>query len=496
MEWWSSGVPECFPITPSLHYSNTPGEIVMATLGIIIGNRGFFPTKLCEAGRAAILKVMEEEGHKVVVLSPEDTPYGTVETYDQAKKCAALFKAHAEEIDGIIVTLPNFGDERGVADSIRLAGLNVPVLVQAFPDDPTQLDISHRRDSFCGKMSACNNLHQYDIPYSLTKLHTVDPESKSFRQDLHKFAAVCRVVNGLRSARFGQVGARPAAFITVRYSEKILEKAGISVESVDLSDIFGQIGKLADDDSAVTGKLDEIKKYITTAGISDEALLKMAKLGVIMDRFIEEHELDGTAVQCWTAMEEFFGIVPCSVMSMFSNSLKPSACETDITGLIGMYAMALASEAPSALLDWNNNYGDDPDKGIVFHCSNLPQAFFGGEATMDYQEIIAGTVGKENTYGTVNGQIKPAPMTYCRVATDDYSGKIKAYLGECEVTDDQVSSFGGYGVVKIPNFQGLLAHICRNGFEHHVALNLSQVADAINEAFTTYLGWDVYYHKG
>lgn len=468
----------------------------MATFGIIIGNRGFFPTKLCEGGRAAILKVLEEESHEAVVLSPEDSPFGTVETYEQAKKCAELFKQHREKIDGIIVTLPNFGDERGVADTIRLAGLNVPVLVQAFPDDPNHLDLDHRRDSFCGKMSACNNLHQYGIPYSLTKLHTVDPESESFRQDLRKFAAVCRVVNGLRKARFGQIGARPAAFITVRYSEKILEKAGISVESVDLSDIFGQIGKLANNDAAVTNKLGEIRSYIKTEGISEEGLLKMAKFGVILDRFIADHELVGTAVQCWTAIEEFFGIVPCAVMSMLSNSLKPSACETDITGLVGMYAMTLASERSSALLDWNNNYADDPDKGILFHCSNLPQEFFGGDAVMDYQAIIAGTVGKENTYGTVTGRIKPSKMTYCRVSTDDYSGKIRAYFGEAQITDDKVASFGGYGVVKIPDFQGLLQHICRNGFEHHVALNPSQVAEILNEAFTTYLGWDVYYHKG
>ena len=460
-----------------------------------MGTRGFFPVELCKDGREAILKVLREEGHNAVMLSPDDSPYGSVETYEQSKKCAELFKKHAAEIDGILVTLPNFGEERGVADAIRLANLNVPVLIQATPDDPKQLDLAHRRDSFCGKMSSCNNLMQYGVKYSLTTLHTVDPLSASFRQDLKKFAGVCRVVNGLRKARFGQIGARPAAFITVRYSEKLLERAGIAVESVDLSDIFGQIGKLSDNDPAVAAKLADIKGYIKTVGISSEGLLKMAKLGVALDKFIADHELVGTAVQCWTAMEEFFGVVPCAVMSMLSNSLKPSACETDITGLIGMYAMALASGQPSALLDWNNNFGDDPNKGIVFHCSNLPQVFFGGEAAMDYQAIIAGTVGKENTYGTVTGQIKPGKMTYCRVATDDYSGKIKAYFGECDITNDNVNSFGGYGVVQIPNMQGLLQHICRNGFEHHVALNPSQVADVLNEAFTTYLGWDVYYHK-
>lgn len=466
------------------------------TLGVIFGNRGFFPSKLCEEGRTTLLKVLKEEGIDAVTLAPEDTPYGSVETYAQAKQCAELFKKHREKIDGILVSLPNFGDERGVADTIRIAGLNVPVLIQAFPDDMKKMTIEHRRDSFCGKMSACNNLWQYGIPYSLTTTHTVDPESKEFRKDLANFTATCRVVKGLRGARFGQVGARPAAFLTVRYSEKILDTYGISVESLDLSEAFGRAGRLKSDDAEVKTKLESIKGYTNTQGIPAQTLDKMARFAVVMDHFMEENELAGTAVQCWTSMEEYFGVVPCTVMSMLSNTLQPSACETDITGLIGMYAMVLASGRPSALLDWNNNYGDDPDKGVVFHCSNLPQDIFGGEAVMDYQEIIAGSVGKENTYGTMVGKIKPTPLTYCRVSTDDNYGMIRAYLGEGRITEDQIDTFGGYGVVQIPDFQKLLRFICENGFEHHVAVNPTLVADAVCEAMDKYLEWEVYYHQG
>lgn len=467
----------------------------MTTFGVIIGNRGFFPSKLCEGGRKTILKVLEEEGFGAVALSPQDTSYGSVETYEESKKCAELFKAHREEIDGILVTLPNFGEERGIADAIRLAGLDVPVLVHAFPDEVDRMSIADRRDSFCGKMSVCSNLTQYGIKYSLTTLHTVDPESAGFRQDLQRFGAICRVANGLRRARFGQLGARPAAFITVRYSEKLLERAGISVETLDLSEIFGRAWKLADDNAKATAKLDEIKGYLQAEGIPVEALLKMAKFAVVFEGWIAEHELVGTAVQCWTSMEDYYGVVPCTVMSMLSNRLMPSACETDITGLIGMYAMVLASGRPSALLDWNNNYGDDPDKAVVFHCSNLPQDIFGGEAVMDYQEIIAGTVGKENTYGTVVGRIKPREITFCRISTDDASGRIRAYLGEAQITDDPVDTFGGYGVIHVPGFQKLLHHICEHGYEHHVAINPSQVAEALHEALTKYLDWDVYYHR-
>jgi L-fucose isomerase-like protein len=466
----------------------------MTTLGVLVGNRGFFPAELCEQGRKTILSVLKEEGLEAVALTPKDTKYGSVETLSDSKKCAELWKANREKIDGILVTLPNFGEERGIADAIRLSGLDVPVLVQAFPDEPGRMGIEHRRDSFCGKMSACNNLTQYGIRYSLTRQHTVDPESESFRQDLRDFGGACRVVKSLRRARFGQIGARPAAFITVRYSEKLLERAGISVESIDLSEMFGRAWNLKDKDSAVLSKLDEIRDYVKTTKIPRESLLRMAKFAVVLEAYIAEHELAGTAIQCWTSMEEYFGVVPCTAMSMLSNALAPSACETDITGLIGMHAMVQASGKPSALVDWNNNYADDPDKCVLFHCSNLPQEFFGKKGVMDYQEIIAGTVGRENTYGTIVGRIKPTDFTYCRVSTDEFKGTIRSYVGEGELTKDPMTTFGGFGVAKIPRLQKLLRHICENGFEHHVAISPCRVAGIVSEAFDKYLGWDVYDH--
>lgn len=466
------------------------------TLGIIIGNRGFFPTELCEEGRKSILKVFEEEGIKPVILSPEDSPFGTTEDLAAARKCADLFRANRDDIIGVVVTLPNFGEEGPIANALRWAELDVPVLIQATPDDPNFMTIAHRRDSFCGKMSTCNNLKQMGITYSLTELHTVELESDSFRKDLRKFVATCRVVKGLKHARVGMIGARPAAFNTVRFSEKLFERSGISVDTIDLSEVFGRIDRLGDDDPAYVAKMDELKAYLKIKGVPNEALVKMAKFGTVVDQWMDDEGLVASAVQCWTAMEEYYGVVPCTMMSMMSNKLMSSACETDIAGVIGMYAMAMASGKPSALADWNNNYGGDPNKGVLFHCSNLPKDFFEETPDMDYQEIIAGTVGKENTYGTVVGRVKAAPFTYTRISTNDWEGKIQVYLGEGKLTKDPLKTFGGYGVFEIPNLQGLLRYICENGFEHHVAVNISQTADAVNEALGKYLGWDVYYHKG
>ncbi|HEY1218800.1 MAG TPA: L-fucose/L-arabinose isomerase family protein [Bryobacteraceae bacterium] len=470
------------------------GKTRAMTFGVIVGNRGFFPGHLAKSGRADMIAVLEKAGHTAVVVGPEDTKHGAVETRAEAAKCADLFKRHRETLDGVIVTLPNFGDERAIADTLRMAGLNVPVLVQATPDTPGLMAITDRRDSFCGKMSACNNLSQYGIPYSLTTCHTEAPDSDLFRQDLEWFGAVCRVVKGLRRLRIGAIGARPAAFNTVRYSEKLLEGAGISVEPIDLSEILGRINRMKDDDPLAVAKLDDIRRYVTTGGVPDPSLVKMAKLGAVIDQWMAQTEVTISAIQCWTSLEEFFGVVPCTVMSMMSNNLISSACEVDICGVIGMHALQLASGTPSALLDWNNNYGDDPDKAVCFHCSNLPKHFF-REVKMDFQAIIAGTVGRENTYGTCVGLVKPGPMSYARFSTNDREGIISGYVGEGEFTDDSLETFGGAGVVRIPHLQKLLRYICENGFEHHVAANLAPVAPAVREAAGNYLGWSVITHE-
>jgi L-fucose isomerase-like protein len=463
------------------------------TMGLIVGNRGFFPGHLAESGRAEMVGALQRAGMEVVALDPAQSKYGAVETHEEAKRCAALFRQHAGKIDGIIVTLPNFGDERAIADTIRLSELRVPVLVQATPDTPSKMTIAHRRDSFCGKMSACNNLRQYGIPYTLTTLHTVSPSAAEFKKDLESFAATCRIVKGLKNLRIGSVGARPTAFNTVRYSEKLLEANGISVETLDLSEVLGRIERMKDTDEAAQAKLAAIERYVATGGVPRTALLKMAKLGAVIDQWMKAVEVSISAVQCWTSLEENLGVVPCTIMSMMSDDLMSSACEVDICGVLSMHVLRLASNTPSAILDWNNNYGDNPDKAVCFHCSNLPKHFF-KDVKMEYQAIIAGTVGKENTFGTCEGHVKAGAMTFARFSTDDTAGRMRGYVGGGRFTDDPLETFGGTGVVEIPGMQHLLHYICANGFEHHVAANFSTVAGAVHEAATRYLGWETYWH--
>jgi L-fucose isomerase-like protein len=464
------------------------------TLGVIIASRRFFPDILARDGREEVLRTLEQQGFKSICLTPQETRHGSVETLQDARQCADLFKQHHDQIDGILVSLPNFGDERAVANSIRMSGLDVPVLIQAFPDEPHKMMPGMRRDSFCGKISVCNNLWQYGIRFTLTSRHTETPSTPAFEGDLKAFAATCRIVKGLKNLRVGVIGARPAAFNTVRFSEKLMENHGISVETLDLSEVLGRIQRLKDEDENVLAKIAAIQGYVSTQDVPSASLLKMAKFGVVVDEWLKANELAGSSVQCWTALQQFFGVYPCTLMSMMSNNLMPSACETDMIGMVSMYILQLAAGEPSAIVDWNNNYGEDPDKAVIFHCSNLPKHFF-EDFKMDYMKASADTYGKENTFGIVVGKLKTGPLTYCRVSTDDLNGKLRAYVGEGEITGDQPQSYGGYGVIRIPQLQTLLQHICNNGFEHHVAVNRSQFGRAVVDALANYKRWDVYHHQ-
>jgi len=465
------------------------------TLGVIVGNRDFFPDRLVTEARADILKLFKEMDIEAVIIDENATKLGGVETWAHAKICADLFKKNADRIDGILVTLPNFGDEKGVADTIKLSGLNVPILVQAYPDDLNQLTVERRRDGFCGKISVCNDLRQYGYAYSLTDLHTVHPLTDSFRADLASFVGVCRVVKGLKNARFGAIGARPGNFNTMRFSEKLLQSFGMSVVTVDFSEILGNATRLSDDEARVKAKLEAIKGYAKSDSVPSPALMRMAKLGVIIDSWMNEYDLTASAIQCWTSLQQNYHINVCTLMSMMSEQLMPSACETDITGVATMYALQLASGTPSALVDWNNNYGNDPDKCVLFHCGNWAKSFLPG-IEIKNAEILATTLGTENTFGAVAGRVPAGPLTYARISTDDNQGIIRTYMGEGEFTDDPLNTFGARAVIHTPGLQKLMHYISKNGFEHHCAMNASHSAGVLAEAFETYFGWEVYHHAG
>lgn len=465
------------------------------TFGVIVTTRSFFPSHLVKTAREGISALLDKLGYGYIMVGEQDTKYGAVLSLEEAKTCAALFRKHKDDISGIIVVLPNFGEELGVSEAIERAGLHVPVLIQACDDDFDKLDMKNRRDAFCGKISLCNNLYQRGIKFTNTTLHTCAVNSAEFADDINRFAAVCNVVNGLRRARIAMLGARPVAFNTVRYSEKLLQKYGIAVQTVDFSEVIASAEHYGDGE-AVAAKEAEIRAYGRIPDyIEAEKITRQAKLCLAVEKFVDDMECQASTVQCWDSVQNNYGCATCLAMSMMGEKGRPSACESDVTGAVSMLAAQLAAGSPPALMDWNNNIREDRDYCISLHCSNFPKSFFQTpDIEIECLDVLSSTLGKERTFGACKGQASAGPMTFVRVTTDDSRGIIKAYVGEGHFTDETIPTKGGVAACRVNDLQRLLRYICNNGFEHHVCFVRGHVADVLEEAMRYYLGWEVYRH--
>ena len=466
-------------------------------LGLVIGSRQFFNGAPCILARQQLEAQVAAIGARGFIPPIEATVNGAVQTRADAELYARYFAEHRDEIDGLVVSLANFGDEIAVIELVRAAGLNVPILLQACNDTFDKVDVKNRRDAFCGKISVANNFFQYGVPFSETTSHTSDLDGAEFAADIDRFARVARTVRGLRHARIGAIGARTAPFQTMRYSEKLLQKLGVTVIPVDLSEIIGRAKALDDQAAAVKDKLTAIGAYGRIDGhVRPEQIVRQAKWSIAVDEWIAENDCDASAIQCWRSLQDNFGCATCLSMSMMGEKLMPSACEVDVLGTLSMYALTLAAGQPAAILDWNNNYGYDPEKCVGTHCGNYPKSFFGDTPNIGELDVLGETIGRDKCFGAVKGKVKAGPMSFLRFSSDDLNATIKAYAGDGEFTDDPYGMDGGIAVIRVEKLRQLLKVVTQNGFEHHVAMVRGQVAGIVEEAVSRYLKLPIYHHNG
>ncbi len=457
-------------------------------LGFIPANRGFFSDKLAAKMRGETIKVLRAAGTDVVVPSPADTKVGCVESLDEAIKVGRMLRE--AQPDGIVVSAVNFGDEQGVAITLKESGLKVPILIVGCQEEAVLSREIERRDSFCGLLSIGEALRQLDLPYSVPEVPICFPTDESFRNTVARFTSVCRVVGGIRSARYGQVGARPDAFWTCRYNEKALQTLGPTCVTLDLSEVIGAINAMPTD-AAVKRVAAEMKKTIDTSAVADDILAKIAKLEIVLKKFIADRKLDGLAVQCWTSIQQNLGICTCGTMGRLDDKGTPCACEADIMGLLSMHALMLASGGPSCLADWNNLHNEDPELVNCWHCGVFPHSWAKTPRKMACHEIIAATVGRDNAMGVVEFVMDDGPVTLCR-ATQDNAGGFKVALAQGVVEPNAAVTFGAYGWVRIPNFQRFYRNVLVRHFPHHVGMNRAHVGNVLWEAFGNYLGFRTY----
>ncbi len=458
------------------------------TFALYFGNRGFMPESLAMEARAEVAKAVRDAGFACIMMDENATRYGSVETRQEGRTYAKWLKENESQYDGVILSMPNFSDENGAIAALEEC--KKPILIQAYPDEIGKMDFNHRRDAYCGKFSIEDVFHQYGIKYTVMEPHVVHPSSPVFAQNLIDFAAICRVVNGMRKFSIGCIGARTTAFKTVRFDEITLQKYGITVESFDLSDLFSRVQKLDDTSAAVLERKEHLANYTNCSLVPEDKMTILAKVSTVIDQYIEEYKLDALALRCWEEMQDVLGIAPCVLLSELNDRGVVASCEIDLCSAINMYSMQLASGQPTTCLDWNNNYGEDPDKVILFHCGPVPQTLMVEKGLVTDHKMFAKTKPGCG-WGSNEGRIKPFPMTYSNCKTED--GTLTFYVEEGEFTDDIIEEgyFGCAGVAHISNLQKQLILMGRNGFRHHTAVGVGHMKSVLSEAFIYYLGYDM-----
>lgn len=458
------------------------------TFALYFGNRGFFPESLIAGAREEIVKAVMGAGYDYLIMDADMTRYGAVETREEGRTYAKWLKSNEGKYDGVILCLPNFGDENGAIAALEEAG--VPILIQAYPDEIGKMDFEHRRDSYCGKFSIEDVFHQYGVPFTVLEPHVVHPLSEAFAENLRDFAAICRVVNGMKKFSIGCIGARTSKFKTVRFDEITLQKYGITVESFDLSELIYKVQQKPDNDKKVLARKERLINYTNFSRVPDNKITTLAKISVVMDEYIEQYELNAITLRCWEEMQTVLGVAPCVLLSELNDRGIVASCEIDLCSAINMYSMQLASEQPTACLDWNNNYGHDPDKVILFHCGPVAQSLMKAKGVVTDHKMFA-KANPGSGWGSNEGDIKAFPMTYSNCKTEN--GKLTFYIGEGEFTEDEIEDefFGCGGVAKINNLQPKLIKLGRSGFRHHTAVGVGHMSKVLNEAFRYYLDYDV-----
>jgi L-fucose isomerase-like protein len=464
-------------------------NIHKSTFALFFGNRGFFPASLLAQAREDLPRLLKSWGHEVIMLDEGATRYGAVETREEGERYANFLRAHHGQFDGVILSLPNFGDEFGAVMALKEAG--VPILIQAYPDELDKMGPALRRDSFCGKLSIMDVFQQFGVKFTALKPHVVDPHSPKFKENIDYFDRVCRVVKQLQGMTVGAIGARTTPFKTVRIDEVTLQRYGITVETLDLAEVIARVKALPADTAAYRAKANFFKEYVLWDGVPTHAFDHLIKLGVVLDEIIQSYQMDAIAIRCWMELQQQLGISPCVLLGALNNNMLPAACEVDLGSAISMYLLSLASGEPPVCLDWNNNYADEEDKCILFHCGPAPKAMMQEGGRVVDHAILETALGKGCSYGPHVGRLVPTDFTFANLLTQD--GVVNVYLGQGRFTEDPVPAdfFGVAGVAEVNHLEDVLLYLGRKGHRHHVNLTRGHVQAPLQEALAHYLGYQV-----
>ena len=458
---------------------------------MLVGNRGFFPEQLIAEARQEMQSRLQSLGYGVLMMDAAETPYGGVETTAHGRKFARFLEANRGRYDGVILCLPNFGDEAGALAGLQDAG--APILVHAYPDDLARMGPAERRDAFCGKFDIMTVFRQNGPrPYLPAAAHLA-PRQRGLRQAGGPLRP--RLPRGERHEaphrgrhRRAHHGLQECAFRRGHAPE--LRHHHRDVGPLRSHSAGAGHGRLKDE--RVVAKRQTLEGYTCWEGAPDHTLGTLSKLGVVLDEIIAEYDLNAVALRCWLEMERWLKVSPCVLLSDLNNRGIAAACELDVCNALTMSALSLASGEPAACLDWNNNYGDDPDKCILFHCGPVPQKLMAGKGHIVDHPMFAKVLGPGLR---VRLQRRPHRRNAhdLRSARRPRDGLLTFYSGEGDFTGDPIAEdfFGCAGVAQVADLQEK-AHGHRAGrLPASCQRDTGPRRACLREAFTTYLGYGI-----
>ena len=412
------------------------------------------------------------------------TPHGMVHSLDEAEAIAEYFQSR--KVDGLILCPLDFGDERSASKVAEKLG--VPVLLYATKEPPGRDDpgLSRVSDSYCGNLSMASGLYRRKIPFHYAGLFF--PDEPAFRAEVETFVRAVAVVKGLTGARLGQVGVRPGTFETVGYDETaMILKFGQNVIYANLVDIVDAVQSLPDDDARVSATVEDIRARYTTITVSDVYLISAAKLEVALTDFWSRNKLSGMAMQCWPSIQRELGISVCTTYGRLTEKGMLTACEADILGALSMmvnYHAALGGTVPH-FVDWTIRHRENPNQLLAWHCGNAPACLARepGQTALRSRRDMLGELDVpecDPQAGLSQFQLKPGPVTFCRLA--EYDGRWKMLIATGEIVPSEETLAGTWSWVQVRDHDALYRTLVEEGFIHHASMIHGDQTEALLQA--------------
>ncbi len=400
------------------------------------------------------------------------TPFGAVHDLDEAETVAEYFRQQG--VDGLVLCPLDFGDERSAAKVAEKLG--VPVLLYA-TKEPAGLPgpaMARQSDSYCGNLSMASALYRRKIPFHFAGIFF--PDEPEFATAVEPFVRAVAVVKGLRGARVGQVGVRPATFETVGYDEHALAlKFGQNVIYANLDDIVDMARRYADDDPQVAETMASVRAEFKEITVGTSYLLNAARLELALTEFWRRSKLSALAVQCWPAIQRMMGISVCNTYSRLTDRGMLTACEADVLGAEAMlisHRVALGASAPH-FIDWTIQHRENPNWLLAWHCGNAPASLAAdpSRTALRSRKDMAGALPIPETdpqAGLNQFQIRPGKVTLCRLAEYDNRWKLLITTGEIIPSDETLA--GTWSWVEVKDHGRLYRTLVEEGFVHHASM--------------------------